>query len=360
MKKNWNARIRVILAITRKDLLDAIRNKNFLAVILPALFVVIMYRFLPAMLINDRKPMIRVVEPAQESILLTLEESENYRIRTYPDLEGLRTALANEERTEFGIHFPDNFQEVLAGGEGVELQGFVLEVFPERQVLAAVADLESELSHLFEQPIRLQLEGVSIGVESYGVTVLTSLALTFVVLMVGIVGLPHLMLEEKESKTLDAMLVSPASNVDIILAKGLTGMFYTVIVFGISTLAFYNVFSHWWLLAISGVFGSGIGIILGIGLGLLVESRQQLSIFAWVILVPLFIPMFLVVIDDLVPEIWVSLLSWLPSTALMRLIRTSMAVRISPEYFAPQLLCLALFIAAGVGVDTWLLRRYQR
>ena len=59
--------IRIIWAITSKDLVDGVKNKNVLGVIIPALFMIVLYRFMPAITAEDGPPALLVYEAGKKT-----------------------------------------------------------------------------------------------------------------------------------------------------------------------------------------------------------------------------------------------------------------------------------------------------
>ena len=68
-------RLRIILAITAKDLVEAIKNKNTLSVILPILFILAVYRFLPSFSHRDEPPTLFLFDPGESSFGLELQDN---------------------------------------------------------------------------------------------------------------------------------------------------------------------------------------------------------------------------------------------------------------------------------------------
>ena len=53
--------------------------------------------------------------------------------------------------------------------------------------------------------------------------------------------IPYLMLEEKQTKTLDALLTSPASPGQVVLGKALAGFFYILVIGGLAIALFSRI-----------------------------------------------------------------------------------------------------------------------
>ena len=62
MKLRFTKNIRIIWAITSKDLVDALKNKNIITLVVTCILVVIMYRYLPALTAEDGPPALLVYD----------------------------------------------------------------------------------------------------------------------------------------------------------------------------------------------------------------------------------------------------------------------------------------------------------
>ena len=96
--------------------------------------------------------------------------------------------------------------------------------------------------------------------------------------MVGMYMVPTLLVEEKERKTLDAMLVAPVTYIDLIAGKALVGVVYAVLSAGLvfalnlsvrvdSILAFIGI----------GLLSALFATLIGLWLGGMVDNTQSLN-----------------------------------------------------------------------------------
>jgi ABC-type Na+ efflux pump permease subunit len=208
--------------------------------------------------------------------------------------------------------------------------------------------------------VNISIDKIQLQPETYGMTVLTSMGFVFVTIMVGMMIIPHMMIEEKQSKTIDALRVSPANSTHIVLGKALTGLIYTIIMLIISVAFNWILIQQRWLFLSGGLLGALFAISLGMMLGILIDTRQQLTLWAWVGFIPLLLPMMLSIMDDLFPKKIISVFHWIPSTALFRVYRTSMAGSTPWKYFGPQFLILILSSIIFLSINVFLMRRRDR
>lgn len=352
--------LRIIWAITAKDLIDTVKNKNILATIIPALFIIVLYRYMPAINAEDGPPALLLYDAGNPVMLTLLEDSPAVNLYTYESQEKMLYYLSNGEQPELGLVIPAGFDKAVADGIPLELHGYMLHFFSTEQEVEIQRYMEDEFEYLLDKPVDILIKRIPLQPETHGITILASMGFSFVVLMVGIVSIPHLMLEEKQEKTIDAILISPASSLHIIAAKAFTGLIYTMVSYGIGLIVFRMIIVHWGLALLAGFLGSMFAVSLGLLLGLLVDTRQQLTLWAWVGLVPLFLPMMLSFMDDLLPTEVIQIFKWVPSSTLMRAIRSSM-VGVPPlEYYLPQLAVLLLSAVLVFVVDIWLVHRLDQ
>jgi ABC-2 type transport system permease protein len=101
-------------------------------------------------------------------------------------------------------------------------------------------------------------------------------------------------------------------------------------------------------------------VSLGLWLGMKVESRAQLSVWAWVVLLPLIMPMVFSLLQGLVPDVLVNIAKIIPSAAIFDLAKISFA---NPIPIGRTLLLLAWIAAAAalvMAVVAWILSRRDR
>jgi len=360
MKTSLISHLRIIWAITAKDLVDAVKNKNVLGVVVPALFIIILYRFMPVIIAEEGPPALLVYDAGNPGLMALLEDSPAVDLYTYESEEQMLYYLSNGEQPELGLVLPAGFDQVVAAGQSLELKGYLLHFFTAAQEAEIKTYMQDEFEYLLGQPVAIQIERIQLYPETYGITILASMGFSFILIMVGMIAIPHMMLEEKQNKTLEAMLVSPASSIHVIIAKAITGLIYSLVVFGIGLFLFRYVIVHWGLAFLAGVFGSLFAVSFGLLLGILVDTRQQLTLWAWVGLVPLFLPVMLSIMDDLFPAWLIQILSVVPSTALMRVIRSVMVGSPLLKYYLPQLFILIVSTSLIFAIDVWLVSRLDR
>jgi len=359
---HWRDSVRIIWAITAKDIVEAVKNKNTLTVIITSLFMLLVYRGLPVLESRGEPTNLLVYDAGESALVAFLENSQAVNVYTYPSEEDMKRYLANGLVPELGLVIPQDFDRIIEAGGAPDLQGYVMHWVDEETAAELKLTTEAEISRLVGVPVLIRSQGniVSTLPDSGGIGVNAGFGFIFAITMIGLSMIPHLILEEKHSRTLSALLVSPASEWHVVAAKALTGLVYCALTSAIAAVVFYPVIVHWWLTFLALLCGSLFTIAIGLLLGAMIENRGQLTLLAWVFIIPLLIPVFLSLLDDLVPEMVINFSRVIPTVVTFNLLRTSFAGEFP---LGRSLLQLAWIVALAGGVllvITWLIRRRDR
>lgn len=360
MKLKISDHTRIIWSITLKDITDVIKNKNIISIILSSLFIVVVYKYLPGLTVEDGPPRLLVYDPENSILLSRLYDSPAVDLYTYKSEEDMKYYLTNGDQPELGLVIPKNFNTSENLEEPLELNGYVLQLFKDEDIQELTTYMEGEFEYILERPVKLSVEKIPLQPETYGMTVLTSMGFVFVTIMVGMMIIPHMMIEEKQNKTIDVLMVSPAGSGHIVLSKAITGLLYTMMMLVIAVAFNWILIQHQWLFLLGGMLGALFSISIGLLLGILIDTRQQLTLWAWFAFIPLLLPMMLSLMDDLLPENVIQVLKWIPSSALFRIFRTSMADTTPIKYFLPQFTLIAICSVVLLSIDTWLVHRLDQ
>jgi ABC-type multidrug transport system permease subunit len=337
-------RLRVILAITSKDLIDALKNKTTLGVILPALVMLIFYRFIPQIYGHDDLITLYIHDPTQSGAVTRLEDSFDLDVREVPSAAAVVQAVANSDVPEVGITLPVDFN--LDAKTTLGLDAYMIYWIPEAQRTESLQTVQEELSNLLDRPVILKLDDnlVYHEVGSDGLGFLASVSIVFVLVMTGISFLPNLMLEEHREETMQLLRVSPATSSDILIAKALTGLFYALLLSAAAWILYWRVFINPVITAGSLLLGSLLFVLAGLLLGGAVKNRQQLMMLGWVIVLPLLLPPFMEMMDDIMPLTLLRVIRFIPSVALARMLRSGLTVQPDWRFFLGQAAYLLVYI----------------
>ena len=319
--------LRTIAAIARKDIVDALRNRYLLVALLTPLLVTVVLRvLLPG--INDLTTLTIVMYDHGNSRLLSkVGSSSQINLVTVDSAEKVSKTVANSKAVG-GLVIPLNFDADVAAGKQPELIVYVnnkqssIEQATFRQVL------ERLVLTLVELPAPARLVWVDVAKEPTPQTgglnldqMLLPLLLLMTFAMTGALVVPLLLVEEKEKRTLDFLSTSPASKIEIITGKALTGMVYGLLIAGMVLAFNHKLIGNWPLTLLSVFVGLVFLVAVGLLMGSLFQNTMQVNTWAGLVLLVLLAPSF-------------------PSLGLSSTLET--AQRLIPTYYFVEALKLSL------------------
>jgi ABC-2 type transport system permease protein len=355
--------LRIIWAIALKDLVDAIKNKTILSALGSVVFIIVMYKYMPYLEGRDELPNLLLYDAGESALAMELEDSPSLRLYTYDTRERMLDLLSRGDTPELGLVFPADLDQRIRDGEDIELDGYVAYWIQGQHVDELVAIAEEEIGYLAKRPVRIRVDDRRIypqDPDEAGSGFLVSIAAVLVLAMTGVLVVVHLMLEEKQTKTIDALRVSPAGPIHMLLGKAVVGMVYCLI--GVCAVYALNAeyITHWNLALLTALSGAVLTVGLGLLLGTLFDSRQQLVIWGFLIMNVLLVPAFLVDMSDLLPKTAIQLFRWVPTSAIAWLVRASFPASI-PVGRTMRHLGLVLGSALIVyALAAWRMRELER
>jgi len=184
-------------------------------------------------------------------------------------------------------------------------------------------------------------------------------ALIFTLAMGGMYVIPHLMLEEKQTRTMDTLLVSPATYAELVAGKALAGGVLTgiagVIVFVVNSI----LVQHWWVAILACVSGTLFVVAAGLLLGSFVESKQQMTFWGFVIMSIMLLPALLSTASRLLSDGVLAALRWTPSLSLLNLARSSFSEQVSFQSIGLDLAVVLGWAAVLYTLNIVVLRRRE-
>jgi ABC-2 type transport system permease protein len=353
---------RIIWAIVAKDIVEALKNKNTIAIIVITLLMSVFYYYMPILSSRGELPRVRIYDAGESALVPLMETSDSIHVRTYLSLEMVISALRNNDVPTLGLVIPEDFDRALDENREVALQGYVLSWVGRTDADELQQAIQSEVAELLGTPVPILLDGdqFTLAPDSHGIGTTAAIAVLFVVVLIGLTMIPHLMLEEKKTHTMEVLLVSPASAGDLVAGKAFVGLFYCLLGAAITLAIFQFVVIHWWLAVLTVVLGALFTVSLGLWLGSIIESRAQLTMWAWVFILPLLLPVFLSLMEELLPGMLVQVLQLIPTAVMLNLLRTSYSAVIPLGQTLFQLAWLAAWAGGSLVFVTWLVRRQDR
>ncbi|HEY43749.1 MAG TPA: ABC transporter permease [Anaerolineae bacterium] len=274
----------------------------------------------------------------------------------------LEKAVAEANETLLGLVLPVDLRQRLQAEGRVDLDGFAAHWAKPSDVNKLVEFFERQLGDLIGAPVHIDHESnlVFPDPESDGRQFMISLSLVVAVIVIGAFLVPYLMLEEKESHTMEALLVSPASHSQMVLGKAIAGLFYcltaAVVVFAIN----FSMVTQWGIAFLAIICGSLFSVAIGLMLGTLFENPGSVNLWGGVILIILIAPAsFELTAGSGWPPILQTLTPWLPSVALSNAIRTSFSDTAPLNLLVPNLGIMLGVTVLLLILVVWKVRRLE-
>ncbi|MBN1438820.1 MAG: ABC transporter permease [Anaerolineales bacterium] len=361
--KNILEYLRVVGVLARKDIVQGIKNRNILVLFFSVAFLILFYKALPSLSAGKNPISVFIYDAGNSAYTGRLEEASGLEVRSdFPSEEEMKRRLALGDRPELGLVIPAGFDDIAAGGDAPPLRGIVAYWLSGEEVAGLKAEVEEAIAAVWGTGVSIAIDkSVVYGpVDDEGAGTQAAMALIFSLTMIGISLVPHLMFDEKQARTLDVLLVSPASATQIAAGKLLAGLFYSGTVAALAVIVNHSLIVHWGLflviLAVYAIFCVSMGLILGTAM----ESRAQFAVWAWLIILPLFMPVILYLLRELIPDAVMRVLPVIPSVTAYLAMRYVFA---QPITLGAPLLGLGwVIVCTGIelAVVSWLLRRRDR
>jgi len=353
----------IIGSIAAKDIQDAIKNRFVIYQIIAVSVILLSIRGL-GLILEPPTTQVVIFDPGGSTFSSMVEDSPDLRV--YPaesllDLQGVISNMGFGLGAELGIEIPPGFDAQLEGKDQPELQGYVS--WANRKNAARIRDeIEFALQELTGKPILINLEGNIItppGDIGLLVGIMTMFAVT-IILTIGIILVPSLMLEEKQNRTLDALLVSPASIGQVVAGKALAGTFYILVTTMIVYLIYWSGVYSWGITALfvigAVLFAVSVGLIFGV-----VFDRQQ-EMTGWLSLVMVLVSgtIFVELINLDLPPILDQIMPWLPPVALAKIFWASFSSQVDYQQVWASFAVVVIISGLLFGFIIWRIRQFDR
>lgn len=352
--------LRVIAAVAQKDLVDAIRNRYLLVALLTPLSVALLIRLMVPGMSTLNNFTIVVHDPGKSSLVS--------RLRIIPQIQLLETGSAatvegevQKNKAAGALVVPPNFDADVAAGKQPEVTVYVNNRKNNIEQASFRLLIERQVASLVEHPVPARLTWIDLAKEtqSTGRINLPQMLLPLVLLlafgMTGAFVVPLLLVEEKEKRTMDFLLTSPAGLTEIVAGKALTGVVYSVLIAGALLAINRQLIGNWPRTLLTILLGLLLIVSIGLFMGSLFKNTMQVNTWASVALLVLLAPSFPVPGSPAVLE---AAMGFLPTYYVVEALKLSLAGSTSARIWVHLAVVLACtFIAFFAG--TWVLRREQ-
>jgi ABC-type Na+ efflux pump permease subunit len=355
------ANLRIVWTIASKDIIDALRNKTTLSILIASLTIMLTGRALPLLTRLSGTPIVYIYDQGESTLSQALIESEEIRVRMTNSREELEALLTGLGLEALGLVVPADFDRTLESGAEPQLEGIV--TWSNRFAASKLqAEWEDRLSELLDNPVRIDVEGhiVYPSHENDGRTGMITSTIVMIIATLGIFMAPYLLFEEKRTRTIDVLRVSPATTYQIIAGKAIAGLSYTLTAAGIALAFNFASVVHWGIAIlatiIAGLFAIGIGLVMGS----IFDNAQDMGLWIGIPMGLVFAPVILAMSNRTPPEPLATIINWVPTVPVIK------AFNISFSGDGSQWVALRhLLMAAGVTLPiyllvVWIARRADR
>lgn len=351
--------LRLVGALAGKDIVDALKTKATLSTILIALLMVLFYRYFPALVEGSETLNVLLYAETESSIVTALERSAALAVYRYDSQARLMDVFVGAESVELAVVVPET---AVAPNQPIVVDGYLMYWVDAAQRAEIKSLVEDELAAQLGQFVTLNLTGhdVYFNADNFFFVFSSTLSLLFVILMIGISIIPNLMIEEKQAKTLDVLLVSPASAGHVVVGKALAGLFYGVLGSAVVFAIFGYLIIQWPLAIGTAVLCTLFMVAIGLLLGTYAGARSQLQLLAWFLVIPLLTPVVLVALEGLVPDGAIAVMNWIPTVLVAQMFRLSLTPNAAFHHYGAALGVLLATILLLLALEVWLVRRQDQ
>lgn len=275
--------INVIFTIFMKDFKYLIRNKNILIVVLTPILLSIIFTTTFSSDENVVAPIALHDEGTNLEFIEYLKSIKSYDIIVVESAENLKE-LVNKGDVVAAIIIPKDFSNNIKSGIRPSLH-IVYNPYDTKSIVFLQTYKDTIMGFAKQDyPVNISLEATQTNSQAQR-NIPTWII--FAAIFVGISILPNTLTTEKEKKTLDAILVSPASEIDVIYSKSVFGLVLTLAI-SLLILFINDGFIGNVPLVLLFIF---LGSTAFTGLGLLIasysESYSSATVISSVIMMPL-------------------------------------------------------------------------
>lgn len=290
---------RRVLAVYSKDFRDSLRYPIFVLMIMLPIALSLLFTFLlgspPAttchLAVYQEAPT-PFMDELRMSQVLVLEETGSWD-------EARR--LVADGKVDAAMLLPGSLDEEVEAGERVEIQ-YLYDKSSTNQANAGLTSVNSILERYAGVPQVALFRPRAVREFKQGQLMIPAWV-TFAVALIGITLMAGNLAEEKENGTLSAMLVTPVSRFELMLAKTLFGVtlvlatvILIVVLSGIITVKLV-------LLVFLALLGSVSMVAVGLLVGVLSRDQRQAGTIGTVVYLPVIIPVFVLGLNSVVDAV---------------------------------------------------------
>lgn len=354
--QRWIDNLNIIWTIAGKDIGDALKAGWVISVIVLVSLMLLLPKMIPWVM---EQPVIGlpIYDPGGSNWAAELDVIPDVALQKVSSEQEFQAALCNAIFPAIGLRLTP------AQGDArpLELAGYVC--WSKRfQVAETQVKLAERLSKALGQKVSIRVAGNVIYPPAEAGIFLNVATINWVIilLMMGIFLVPNLLYDEKQTKTIQALLVSPASIGQVVLGKAVAGWFYILVAAGVMFAISWEDVIHWDIIFLfvagSGFFGVAVGLVLGS-----FYEKQQDGVGVTGVIAFLLVGAMLAKMSGMsLPAPLQSVLSWMPSVALGEICRAALLESVSALQVWTRLGMILLASLSLYALVIWKVRRSDR
>lgn len=345
-----------ISAIMRKDTVAAIRNNLLLIALLGGIIFSLVYYVLPA---DVEETFYLAAYGDSELFSEFAQTEEGVNIEVFPSESAVKTAVKDGDYIA-GVVLPDDFSTKLQTGQKPEVTLYFNSEQPEsvRTSIKYFVELAVEYTALgIEVPV---MEGEILGEDMAGERIpLREQSIPLYVVMALVMEMwtiATLIVEESAAGTMRAVLVTPATPSDVIAAKGVVGISYSIGVAAVILLLTRSLRGNLPVLFLGVLLGAVMAVSLGLFLGSLTKNITGSYAYASVPLLIFLLPGLTVFVPDLSLSVIKGIPTYYLVDAINQILNHGAGLAAVWKDYLVIIFCDILFFGLGVYA---LRRRYS-
>jgi ABC-2 type transport system permease protein len=355
--------VRIVMAVAGKDVVDAIKNRVTISIILGVAMVVLSTQVLPlAMKLRADKNAL-VFDASGSNFVEEFGRGGSFRLIKKPSREAMMEEMRTVVSGTIGLELSADFDVALEGNGPLEMEVYFSHAMRGSEIEDLKEFFSRELGDAVGRDIVLTSEGNELfpGPEAGGHPFMVSITLVISIMVVGMSLVPLLMIEEKEKHTIEVLMISPASYGQVVLGKAVAGVFYCVTAAAVVFAINFQLLATGWVALLAVVAAALFTVGLGLLFGVLFEQPANMNMVMGLVMILLMLPALLSALtSSSLPAAVQAVLPYIPSVAAGKLFSMSFSNIIDAN---------VLFLNLGVLLGTaivllllviWRVRRMDR
>jgi ABC-type Na+ efflux pump permease subunit len=339
---------------------EAFRNRLIFSLMIGTVVLALNGGLLPALINRGSPPSAVVFDEGKSAVVREAAGAINGRLVAAASREDMEAQVVQATGTWIGFVLPADFDALAQSGAEIQIDAYAAHWADPDKTARDAAYFAEELSLAASADVKIAMvkQGLYPTVDSAGQTLVNLLTQILMMAVVGFAIVPLLFVDEKESRTMDILTVSPAGYMQILAGKLLAGMTYGLGIGVVIALINLKQIVHWDILALTLFLGALLLVSIGMLIGVLADSPTAAAFWGSPLLLLSALPLLFGAFFDGIWPAWVTdLLSWFPTSVIMRMFRLSIAGDAPAQMVWQSAGVLAAVSAVLYALVVWAMRR---